>query len=156
MSDYDVIAEFRTALAESIDPDPANVARQVAAEVPARQRVEALARALVMIAPTIAGAQRRQAMNAAPRPGRSRWATAGEVYKDHLLNQRVKGVDGWKLMRDCTADDLRAAADRNRQHARSAIARAKEYESIAALLVKRGVRTVGDLGDEDLDGLEAA
>jgi hypothetical protein len=157
VSDYDVIAEFRRALKGSTDPDPANVARQVAAAVPSRMLREALARALVMLAPTIAGALRRGALNVAPRAGRNRWATARKAYDEHQLNQRVSlPGGGWKFMRDCTAEDLRQAAGMRRQHARSVIAQARRFESIADLLDKRGAQTVGDLDREDLDGLEAA
>jgi hypothetical protein len=156
MNDYDVIAAFRAALAGSTDPDPANVARQVAAEIPARQRVDALAQVLIRLAPTIAGEQRRRAWGAAPPPGRDRWSNAGTVYKQHLLNQRIAVADGWRRLGDCTADDLNFAARRNREHARSTIVRAEQYETLAALLVKRGARTVGDLDRDDLDGLEAA
>lgn len=155
MDTYDVIAAFRAALAESPDPDPANVARAVAAGVPTRHRADALAEVLVRLAPTIAGGLRRNAMGQIAL-GRDRWSKAGAIYKATLLDQRVRVTDGWKLMRDCTAEDLRTAADQRRDHARSVIAQAKQLERIAGLLVERGVRTVGDLDRDDLDGLEEA
>lgn len=156
MSDFDVIAAFKVALGESTDPDPASVARAVAAEVPARARVEALTQALVRLAPTIAGAQRRQAMSVASSPGRDRWSDAGAIYRSHMLDQRISLANGWKLMRDCTADDMREAAEIRRSHARAVLSQAKLFDEIAALLVERGARTVGDLDRDDLDGLEAA
>lgn len=157
MNDFDVMAAFRTALTESHDPDPANVARAVAAGTPVRHRADALAQALVRLAPTIAGDLRRTAMGSAtPALGRDRWSNAGAVYKATLLDQRVsvRGVD--MFMRDCTAGDLRWLAERNREHARVTVMRAEQYERIAALVVERGVRTVGDLDRDDLDGLAAA
>jgi hypothetical protein len=154
MTDYDVIAAFRVALNESTDPDPANVALAVAAAVPARQRAEALAQALVRLAPTVAGQQRRTAMPVAP--GRDRWSTAAAIYQHHLLAQRLRIGDEWKLMGDCTADDLRAAASQRREHAAAVIVHADQLDRIAALLDERGALTVSDLGRTDLDQLEPA
>lgn len=154
MTDYDVIAAFRAALSESTDPDPATVARSVAAAVPARQRAEALVQALVRLAPTVAGGQRRQAMPATA--GRDRWSNAAAVYQHHLLSQRIRIGDEWKLMGSCTAADLRAAAAQRRAHAAAVIAHADQLDRIASLLDERGARTVSDLGRSDLDQLEPA
>lgn len=155
MTDYDVIAELKAALAASTEPDPAAVAHEFAATVPSRVRAQALAQALARLAPVMAATMRSTAMGSAP-VGRNRWTGIGAIYKQAKLNDRMRVADGWKKLGDCTAEDLRFVAERNREHARATIARAVQYERLADLLDERGVTTVADLNRDDLNGLEAA
>ncbi len=77
----------------------------------------------------------------ADAPASSRWDDVA-----HVLRQRLPVADGsWKLLADCTADDLLHAARVRREHAAENLAAAERFEAAAAVLSQRGERTVGDL-----------
>ena len=79
----------------------------------------------------------------------SRWAGAAAAYK-RMLDQRIATGDGWKFLRDFTADDLAAASGLRRLQAARSIARAETLDRLADALDANGCTTVGDLPDDVL------
>lgn len=68
------------------------------------------------------------------------------------LMERTHGANGWLLLlRDCTVDDLLAAAAERRELAASNGAAATRYEALAAALTESGKTVLGDLADDVLE-----
>lgn len=76
--------------------------------------------------------------SAGPRkPGPSKWATV----------QRVAPGGEWKLLADCTTDDLLLLAAEYRQRSDELLAREREYRELAGQLRASGCATVGEMWD---------
>jgi hypothetical protein len=162
-SNFDLRAAVAKVLDTSDLAEPDEIASKVAENVAARDLRSALALALVpyvriqmdnsrrsnVILNGDSDVQRKQSARS-PKVAaiRDAWAAA--------LRDRVHVSDGWKLLGDCTYEDLLFAAEERREKARQNVARAERFEWLAERLQANGVARVADLPKNDLRELEAA
>lgn len=81
----------------------------------------------------------------------NRAARTGRRLIERFLSGRVPGVDGYKFVRDFTADDALHAAEVRAQHALANAAAADQFRRLAEAIKEHGVDTVGDLPADVLD-----
>lgn len=81
-----------------------------------------------------------------PQP-RSRKVTGIRESWRARLAERYCGANGWKLLRDCTQDDVAAIVAERTELAKANAMEAQRFEKIAALLREHGAAVVGDLPD---------
>lgn len=139
---------------------PEEVAAAVARGVPAKRVRAVLVEALTAYVrttmqqrrahnPILADEQRTQSARSSKVAAiRDSWASA--------LRDRVHVSDGWKLLGECTFEDLMFAAAERREHAARNLAKADQFEALASRLESAGVETVADLPESALDVLESA
>lgn len=134
------------ALDDSPDANPHDVARTLADTLKGKAMRDALYEALPHYVVKVATLLRAgspvepEQPEEQPQNGSPRWdRVAG------LLARRECTEEGWKFLRNCTADNLRAAALDRRSRATSLVIAAERYEKIAVLLDEHGAATVGDL-----------
>lgn len=72
-----------------------------------------------------------------------------EAWQAHLGDRIHVGGD-WKLLMNCTAADLKVAAEERRRLAAENVASARQYEELADALELHRAGTVLDLGDDVL------
>lgn len=149
MTEFDLRAAVIEVLDTTSLTEPSDIAAQVAKDVPAKQLRAALTEALVSF---VANVNQRRRMNNpllghAPqvRSGRSTKVAGIANWWAAALRDRVHVDGGWKLLRDCTFDDLMFAAAERREHARRNEAKADQYETLAKLLREHSVDRVADL-----------
>jgi hypothetical protein len=143
--------------------DPGDLAEIVFARITPDQYADALRLLLRSYVRTSLNAQRNHYFadeqdsdgqkQATPR---SSYVTAmqGGAWRKELM-ERVKGADGWKLLRDCTVEDLRAAAAERMKLAAANAAHAEVYSNLARHLIALEATRVGDLSDDVLRGIFA-
>lgn len=78
-----------------------------------------------------------------PAPTQTRRARA-------YVDRRVF-VGEWKFLADCTPDDLDVAVQLHHDKAAAVTAEAERYERLAKVCRDRGVETVGDLDDAEVE-----
>lgn len=88
----------------------------------------------------------------APRPSR-KVAAIRETWRAHLADRIHTGGGAWKLLRDCSAVDLKTAAEERRRLAAENTASAQRYGELATALEESGAATVADLADAVLEPL---
>ncbi|MDQ3147850.1 MAG: hypothetical protein M3R01_13135 [Actinomycetota bacterium] len=151
---FDLRAAVNAALDTAGSPDPVIVADEVAQSIPTRAVREALSQSLrVYVSQQVMHRRAQSAELNPPRTGNGsgRWRAAAS-----LLDQPFAVADGWKFLRDCTADDIMAGVDRRRSNAAGMLREAERFEALASLMVARGAATVADLGEPDAQGVLAA
>lgn len=167
VSGYSLNDAVKHVLDTSDATSPEDIAELVAADVPHREWREVLAQAL---GPYVraAIAHRRQGnpiLAGAVHGGAGRTQSARspkvtgirEEARQKALRDRLSvGDDRHKFLGDCTFEDLMFAAGERRTQARRNEAKAAQYEALALLLQERGVSTVAELPDSDLDEWETA
>ena len=135
----------------SDDPDPAKVANEVLDRLPKRHYRDALEQSLSQYVRVIGNDARRAGKPATPEPtqtGARSWkVTAIREQWRKTLETRVHVEDGWKFLRDMTADDLTYAAQERDSIASRNLAWARHYRHLGRLVDGHGVKTVGDLPD---------
>lgn len=161
---FDLRATIRAVLAESVDPDPHGVARDVLARISAKDTREALAQALdIAVRQMISSGRMRDttgvpvtaggATGTAPsRPVRNSAAVVREAWRRHL-DDRLPGAEGWKFLKDFTAADLDFAADLRDRHAAANSAQAERMRALKKAIAVADVTTVGELPDDVLQDL---
>lgn len=77
-------------------------------------------------------------------------AAIRETWRVHLGDRIHVGAAQWKLLRDCTAVDLKSAAEERRRLAAENVVSARQYEELATALERDGAGTVFELGDDVL------
>lgn len=113
-------------------------------EAALRQALERLAAGPALTMPKL---QKRDYNSEGGPPRSAKWERIAEAARDPLTWRiRVDGV--WRVVADCTADDLRAGAESKRARAAGLEREAAGYCDLAALLEARGAETVADLGDD--------
>lgn len=138
--------------------DPRDFADEVLARIPTSQRIAVLRETLP--------AYIRESYRSDPNRGSHSAPEEDEVVpsdgingtkqqarrrrRDVLLG-RYQGADGWKLLRDFTADDCRAAADMRRSLAAANAVQAAKFDELTDLLTSRTAATVGDLPVGDVE-----
>lgn len=141
--------------------DPAEVALKVAEVVPAKELRAALAEALAHYVATV-NQQRRMGNpilrgEEPSKPVRSQKVAGIAAWHAAALADRVSVAGGgWKVLGDCTYEDLMFNAEMRRDLARRNAVKADQYEALARRLVVLGVETVAQLPVSEFDGLGAA
>lgn len=165
--DFDLTTLVREVCDDTDTPDPALLTKEVYRRLRHGERDAALLAALEVFVMqyvtrrrhyAIPGGQStRDTQTGAAAGGRSTKVAAIRSYARALRDRVAVGDGEWKFLADCTAGDLTYAAGLRREHAKATLARADQYERLAALLTRCGVSTVGALPDEVLaEGLDAA
>lgn len=89
----------------------------------------------------------------AGRPSARSWKRAGiQTWAKALRSQVHVGPNSsdWKVLADCTRDELLFAASERRKKAEENLAVAVRYEYIVSAMDRRGVKTPGELSEGDL------
>lgn len=151
---------IRDVAASSNAPDPGSLADEVARRIPPKHRDEAL-RLMLRDYVRVMVAQQRMTHTepASQQPDNARsngrsWKRDGirESWRK-MLRDRIHvapNPSAWKFLGDCSFDDLSFAALERRTAAERTLAKAEEYEALAALLKEHGVETVRELPAEVL------
>jgi hypothetical protein len=155
--EYDILAAYVVALAESDDPDAREVARQVAATTPDEALRSALERALVALAPTMVTRERSQlrahgSNGNAPRS--KRWEQAVAEH-NAILRQRIATATGMVFLGEATVEQVRYAARLRRHQAAAMETQATWFERLAKAMEDRGATVVRDLPGDVLSEMEA-
>ena len=137
--------------------DPGDLAGEVMKRMDPRDYPEALRLLLRSYVRETAGQRRRSTvLTRVPQPSGAPVPASGFVtaMREGAWRQKLKDhwhtADGWKLLRDMTAEDLDYAAGERRQLAAANIEEARKAEKLAALLEEHGAETVGALADDVL------
>jgi len=140
----------REVLDSTNDADPGAIAGMVMARIPRGQVRVALSQTLRLYVRQIVSETRNsRAASVTPiRPNVSSKVSGIRDGWQRRLRDRTHGADGWKMLADCTYDDLLAAASERRDMASRNDARARQYDSWARLLTEHDVATFGDLPPE--------
>lgn len=148
MEPFNLRATVRDVLAGTNEADPGVIAGMVLAAIKRTDRDAALTQAMRLFVRQIVS-ETRNCDPVAPTPirGSSRVQAIRDGWQKHLRD-RVHCPDGWKLLADCTYDDLLAAAVERRELADRNQARARQYDGWARLLTEHDVTTFGDLPAE--------
>lgn len=143
-------ALIRSALQDSIDADPKSVAATVVAGIPDDMVRTYLTTAVTAMIPSIQG----QLSTPVPRPNRSaKVAGIRDEWWPKFLQQRVLTADGWKFLRDVSAEDLRFVAAHKREQAQELLARAAEFDYLADRMEQQGVDRLADLDPVGISNL---
>lgn len=150
MTDFSLDDLIRDALNRWKEPDPHVIARRLLAKVPMEERDRIVLHGLAERVSLRLRMERSSGSfgeAAAPAPaGQSRWARFGN---------RVH-VDGeWKMLGDCTAEDVDWLADARAVESAKLAAVADQFRELAARMRAAGVATVADLGDDVALGVAA-
>lgn len=165
-AELNLTALIRAVIDESDEVAPEAIAKLVLDRVKANQRADALRQALPALvrseflrgspgfSPTSTPARQGTVEDHGTRAGGGPTSSKVAAIREHwraVLRQRIAVGDGeYRMLSDCTALDLEAAAERRRQHATQTLARATQLDALAALVREHGVSTVGELPDTAL------
>lgn len=156
MSEFNLNALIRDTLARSREPDPHVIARRLVARIPQENRDAALADCLGDRVRIEIGRQRMKTSPVPAHPddgaqvelgrggaktGRSKWTRLGPA-----LRQRYSVGDGWKMLRDCTAEDCDLIAKDYARRSEEQAALQGRFMFLAEVLRSTGpTATVADL-----------
>lgn len=158
MTDTNLRKIVAAALNASETTDPASLAREIAEKIPSRSVRACLAEAL---APYVREQIQHSrsvatAMQEAPGPSRSSKVAAIRSWSRKQLRERYHvGAGEWKFLGDFTYEDLVFAANERRDHAARNLAKAAQFDQLAELVQARGVATVAELAEADLEQVAA-
>lgn len=153
--DFNLRALVREVAESSTLTDPGSLADEIARRIPAEHVHDAFVQMLRPYVRELITKDRSFGTptdhHEAPRPGRS-WKRDGiRAHWRRVLRERVHvgvGPADWKFLGDCGREDLLFAAAERRQMAEANLAKAAQFEQIAALLDDD--KTVRDLPDDTL------
>lgn len=169
---FSLAALIREVVRTSTFADPVMLAKEVDRRIKKSDRDEALAQALPgLVRETLSLSRRATSFASAPpseeattapvvqipeqrRPNRS-WKRQGisEYWRRVLVDHRLSvgsDVAAWKVLGDCTSENLFYAADTRDEHARRNAEKASQYRRLAELLIEHGAATVKDLPESVL------
>jgi hypothetical protein len=155
-----LIFDLRAVVADVLDTsdatDPEQLAREVLARIPdddlriaLRQALPTVVRHQMSLARIRGGDPTPLPTGGPSRPVRNSAAMVREAWRRHL-NDRLRGVDGYKRLRDFTVADCEFAADLRYQHAAGMITEAERLDRLRKALIASGAATVGDLDDDTI------
>ena len=127
---------------QSDEPDRRLLAEQIAAAIPKSEQHSALVEAIQLLMPMFTGASRRAGLRRVV--GSAKRALIRSEWEE-FLTQNLLTPDGYKLMRDVTAIDLRAAAELRRSQAEALQVEAAKWDSLADDLEASGAATLGEM-----------
>jgi hypothetical protein len=152
---------IRDVIGKSALADPDDLAAAVLAEIPEELTREALAQALRPIVRQVAAHHRLHTRIVSeqtleqltpPSAGSAKVRAIRDWWKRALLDSYhvSDGAIRYKLLRDCTADDLAFAIEERRAMARRNDAKADQLEIVQRLVLEHGVNQVGQLPEATL------
>jgi len=131
---------------------PEAVAAEVAGRVNNKLLRDALGEALVVYARHEIDLDRRgNVILSGAGQGNSGQSSKVAAIREHAerwrraLADQVNTADGYKVLGECTYDDLMFAAEQRRAVAARTLAKADQFESLALLLKRHGAETVAEL-----------
>lgn len=140
----------RDILAGTTEADPGVIAGMVVAHISREDRDAALSHAMRLFVRQVISETRtgHRPPNVTPihRTSRSSKVTAIRDGWQRRLRDRVHvGQSAWKLLADCTYDDLLAAAAERQDQSDRTAAWAREYRAMASAVLDADVETFGEL-----------
>lgn len=137
--------------------EPAEIAAKVAENVPSRELRRVVGELLPAYVREVNRHRRNLGLTSenANQSARSSKVAAFRAIGRAWLRNRIQVESGWKLLADCSYEDLMWAAENRRQIAAQNFAKAEEYEALAQHVQAHGVDRLADLPDAALDELEA-
>lgn len=151
MTDLNLRATVRAVLAGTDEPDPGVIAELVMAQIPAKQRAAALDQALrLFVRQVISETRVSRVGKVTPIVSPRSWKGQGirDGWQRRLRDRVHVGDSAWKLLADCTYDDLMRAATERQNLADRNAAWARTYKEFALAVSEAGVDTFGDLAAE--------
>lgn len=143
VSEFNLRTLVRQVLDDSVLTDPGLIAEEVYRRTAAKDRGAAYQQALRHFVRQVASEQRGATTITA---GPSKATRAREWWQRSMRDRiHVNGDAGWKMLADCTRDDLLYAAAERREQADRNRAKAQQYEALASLLDANSAATVRDL-----------
>ena len=147
MTDLNLRQMVRDVLDETDLADPSEVAEKVFSGLRRSDYGAALQQTLRQFTRVVMTEARAAGGPAMPQPTATKsWKVEG--VRDQWvqqMNARIHTDSGWKMLRDCTRDDLLFAAADRRRIAKENLATADRYELLANLMAEHGAETVNDL-----------
>lgn len=138
--------------------DPLELAHHVAKLTPKHSLHDFYVEALNQVVSNVLGESRRNAFKALqqpqpqPRPGNANHSPKLAQRRDwwaELLRQRVPVGHVWKVIGECTADDLQACIAEREKHIAGFRLQIANFAHLQALLHKHDVRTVAELPPQE-------
>jgi len=135
---------------------PDVIAAAVVKNTPPEMVLAFYEQALRMVVPDLLRLERNTAIAAMRRPPSTRQSVSANVAAirsvkwENIFRSKICTGTGWKLVGDCTADDLDFCAVARRKDAALVVAQAEFYEDLALRMRKAGVETARELDPEDL------
>jgi hypothetical protein len=164
MTDFNLHQVVADVLDGSDLASPEEIAARVAENVGSKQLRAALAQSLPHYVSRVI--QNRRASNVILNPnavqgpvansGRSAKVMGIRNAWARALADRLHVADGYKLLGECTYNDLMFAAEERRDHARRNSVKADQYAAVAKRLTELGLTKVSELPTGDAAVLEAA
>lgn len=142
---FNIRHTVRDILDETDLTTPAEIAEKVAEMVPTNQLRTTLATALREYVRVELTHTRARAAQPTRTGGPSAKVTAIRDAAHQWLRQRVCAGDTWKMLGDCTYEDLLRLEQDRREHAQRSAAAAERFAALAALVRKHKAGRVGDL-----------
>lgn len=163
-TEFNLRALVREVAAASKAADPGDLAEEVFPKIPRKEMASAVREMLRTYVRIVLGESRsvgHLAQEGVGSPGDDVSRTAGRSLKVAAIREawRARLTDrihtgpastAWKLLGDCTADDLLFAADERRHVAERTLSRAVFYERLAEVVKDHGVTSVKELPDDAL------
>lgn len=147
MSDFVLRHIVRDVLRNSTLADPGDIAAEVLRRIPARSTRDALEQTLRLYVRQVISEVRISSRPAPATAANGSWKVAAirDGWQRRLRDPVHVGAQEWKLLADCSYEDLLAAAAERRQLAERNQAWARTYDAWAGLLVEHDVKRFGDL-----------
>ncbi|HEY6110034.1 MAG TPA: hypothetical protein VIV56_14140 [Gemmatimonadales bacterium] len=150
MTDYDIRAAVRAVMDETDLTAPEEVAAKVAGDVPAKSLRPVLAFVLRDYVRIQFGVE-RMSNHLHPLPTRSAKVEAYREYAARWLRERVHvGNSEYKLLGDCTLDNVRYLEAERRENAARSLAVAERFAQLAEVMARHKARRVADLSPQVL------
>lgn len=114
---------------------PQEIAQELATEIPEDQIQYVLERGLIPLVSAVIRKRRHRAMKGRPTES-VRWQVVADSYSSGMMDflEATVYCGEYKLMAECTYDDLKIAEEELRTEADEAIEMAKRYAAIARVL----------------------
>lgn len=156
MAKDETLRDVITRLVNDGEADPAVIAEQARVLAPRNLIEDALQGMLYELAREVLRQRRSLLLSGGtPRGGHPsrKHASMLEYAAAWLAGSLNIGPNQWKLLAECTADDLTAAADYSDQLAQANATRAKHYRRMVDALVRYNAATLNDLPVDVLNEL---
>lgn len=151
MPDLNLRARIRAILDDTSETDPGVVADRVSGDLTDGEVRPALAETMRALVRDVIREDRRLADAATEQPtpgqGRSRARAVAEAWRAHLRDRVFVGDGVWRLLGDCSPEDVAFLVSDRRRQAAELVAKAARYEGLRAAMVEHAVARVADLPD---------
>lgn len=156
VNEFSLSTLIRTVVDTAAFVGPDEVAAEVARLIPNEQKDAVLATCLRSHVHTVITQIRSTGAKLAPLPARSAKGDAIRAWAAEQRNRRLAeqlhvGNGDWKLLADCTAENLRFVASERMEMARRCEVLASGYDALADALDELDLKTVRDLPDATIE-----